>query len=633
MAKTTPELAEVLTHEELQRLAGPQYYKRGLDYFKGGNVSSLTEYQGTVNARVQGTHTYRVKLWPLVGGLAYACSCPLGKDGACCKHCVAAGLAWLEGRKSGAAASGAGEMETIKAWLQKQKPEALAEMLIEEALSHDALRRSLLRKAEKSAKAEKAKKRSGKKEFDAEEWRAAIDNVIELAESCAGDEEDDYDRYGYDRYDEYDEDYDDDYDAEDREELEKEAKEALAELERDLKRAIGEGRAAEVMELAEYGLEAAERAAMNSYDDAGEPFAELINVFEKLHLEACRKAKPEPAELARRLYERYMSSDWGVFAEAPETYGAILGKKGKEAYQTLARREWDALPPARAGRQGNSYEDWQSGASQRRYRLTQLMERMAEASGDLEALVAVKSKDLSEPYHYLAIAGLYREAKKFDQALEWAEKGLAAFETTPDWRLLEFVADEYHRRKRHEDAMALVWTEFSEHPFLERYKALKSHAERAKAWPAWREKALGLIRERIEKERARSAGKKTSMWAPAPPDHSTLVEFLLWEGDVEAAWGEAVEGGCRDSLWMELARKREAEHPKDALRVYQEQIEPILDQKNNGAYEEAVKLLKKIKELMARTGKGEAFTGYLQRIRAEHKPKRNFMKLLDAARW
>lgn len=630
MAKTMPGLAETLTQETLERLAGGPYYKRGYDYFKSGCVLSLTEYQGTLSARVQGTHTYRVKLRALNGRLDYACSCPLGDEGAFCKHCVAAGLAWLEGRKSGGgpAGSGASEMETLKAWLLAQPPEALAEIIMEQALNHESLRRGLLRQAEKAAKAEKATKRSGKKKFDPEEWRAAIDNVIELAESSADDGEPYYD----DRYDEYDEDDDDDYDEDDRAELEKAAAEAQEELERDLKRAIGEGHATEVMELAEYGLEATERAQENSYDESGDYLAELIHAFEELHLAACRKAKPEPEALARRLYEHYMRSDWGGFADALETYGALLGKKGKAAYQALARRDWEALP-ARTERQGARSADWRSDAEPRRYRLTRLMERMAEAAGDLDALVAVKSKDLAEPYQYLAIAELYREAKQYDQALEWAKKGLAAFPQTPDWRLREFLADEYHRSKRHEEAMALVWTEFSEHPFLERYKALKSHAEKARAWPAWRERALGLVRERIEREKAQRGGKKANLWAPPPPDHSALVEFLLWEGDVEAAWNEAVEGGCRDRLWMELAKKREELHPKDALRVYQEQIEPVLDQKNNGAYAEAVQLLKKIKELMARTGKSEAFAGYLQRIRAEHKPKRNFIKLLDAARW
>ena len=110
--------------------------------------------------------------------------------------------------------------------------------------------------------------------------------------------------------------------------------------------------------------------------------------------------------------------------------------------------------------------------------------------GGLEALVAIKSRDLSSAWNFLQIAETYREAREYDLALEWAERGLKAFPQRTDARLREFLATEYHRRRRHDDAMALVWTGFCEAPYLEQYRNLKSHAERAGAWPAWREKAL-----------------------------------------------------------------------------------------------------------------------------------------------
>ncbi len=84
---------------------------------------------------------------------------------------------------------------------------------------------------------------------------------------------------------------------------------------------------------------------------------------------------------------------------------------------------------------------------------------------------------------------------------------------------------------------------------------------------------------------------------------------------------------------MELAAKRENEHPEDALAIYRKQIEPTLDRKNNEVYAEAVCLLHKICDLMTRMGRQNEFAGYVTSVRAAHKPKRNFMKLLDAAKW
>jgi uncharacterized Zn finger protein len=50
-------------------------------------------------------------------------------------------------------------------------------------------------------------------------------------------------------------------------------------------------------------------------------------------------------------------------------------------------------------------------------------------------------------------------------------------------------------------------------------------------------------------------------------------------------------------------------------------------------YREAVSLLRKVRELMVRLGREIEFTIYLDKVRAAHKAKRNFMKLLDRARF
>jgi uncharacterized Zn finger protein len=50
-------------------------------------------------------------------------------------------------------------------------------------------------------------------------------------------------------------------------------------------------------------------------------------------------------------------------------------------------------------------------------------------------------------------------------------------------------------------------------------------------------------------------------------------------------------------------------------------------------YEEAVDILRKIRELMARIGKQAEFESLVESIRAQYKPRRNLMKLLDAQGW
>jgi|GEM_PF-6885844 len=55
----------------------------------------------------------------------------------------------------------------------------------------------------------------------------------------------------------------------------------------------------------------------------------------------------------------------------------------------------------------------------------------------------------------------------------------------------------------------------------------------------------------------------------------------------------------------------------------------VLKQANNSAYEEAVKLLQKIRELMGGLDRVTEFEDYVEALRVEYKRKRNFIKLLD----
>jgi hypothetical protein len=79
----------------LRRLAGDSSYQRGMDYYSHGHVESSEDREGAIHVVVRGTQDYTVELSSDDGVLNYSCDCPQGSDGAFCKHCVAAGLAWL----------------------------------------------------------------------------------------------------------------------------------------------------------------------------------------------------------------------------------------------------------------------------------------------------------------------------------------------------------------------------------------------------------------------------------------------------------------------------------------------------------------------------------------------------------
>jgi uncharacterized Zn finger protein len=558
-----------LTRDAMLELAGETYFERGEGYHRGGHVYDLVEHAGVVVAKVAGTEDYRVRLWA-EDGLDFSCDCPLGVDGEFCKHCVAAGLAWLKGDFSEHAPGGPATMEDVQTYLEEQDKDLLVRIIMQQAMEDEGLRERLLLRASRIGGLDQAA------------FRRAIDDAVAI--------DDDY--YGppweYAR--------------------------GIQNVVAAIEELLSEGFAPEVIELSEYALASVEGAM--TYDVDG-TIGDVLEALEGLHHKACKQAKPDQEALAKRLFEWELGGDYDIFFDAVNTYADVLGERGLAEYRRLADKEWADVPAL-----GPDREDRPRYYGKREI-LADIMQTLAYRTGDVEALVAIKSKDLSNSFAYLEIAQIYKQQGDDEKALEWAEEGAWVFPGGGHPDLRRFLADEYQDRGRHEEAMDLIWKEFAGR--LDGYQELKAHADRAGAWAIWRSKALDSVRKDIAREKKELPQSYLSF----PADHSKLVEILLWEGNVEDAWREAKEGGCSDWLWLDLAARREGDHPEDSISVYQERIEPLVNQTNNKAYRRAYELLLKVRTLMRRLDRQAEFDEYVELLRLEYKRKRNFMKLLD----
>ena len=203
-------------------------------------------------------------------------------------------------------------------------------------------------------------------------------------------------------------------------------------------------------------------------------------------------------------WERH-SGDLDVVHNAAATYSDILGAEGIAEYRRLAKAEWDALPPLGPGQDERSY-------SSRRFRITQIMQTLAELTGDVDAVADVLARDQSSPYQFVRIAELYTKAGRHGDALAWAEKGLALHGGS-DSRLVEAAAEEYHRAGRGADAVRVAWDASDAAPALRTYRQLAEQATRAGLWPDWHDKAITLLRERVAKGQPKPSGGHVSRWA------------------------------------------------------------------------------------------------------------------------
>ena len=346
MAADDKGLPAAPTPARLRRLAGERFFARGEAYYADGAVRSLQRRDGGVEAKVHGTRTYRVRLCLEDGALDYDCTCPVGQEGTFCKHCAAVGLAWHAGGPDDAEAALGGV--DLHAYLSSLDRETLVALLLARAEKDERLSRRLLVDAA----------RARGSPADLPVWKRA------LAEALQND--------GFVPYREAA-----DYAG------------GIEEVIDSLDDLLRQGRAASAIELAEHGLAEIEQA-LDRVDDSDGWMGGLLDKLQGLHLQACRLARPDPAALAERLFAWEMETDYDIFHRAAATYADVLGERGLAVYRRLAEAEWAKVPPLGPGDE----DDDRHG---RRFRITSVVETIAATLGDLEALVAIKSRDLSLP--------------------------------------------------------------------------------------------------------------------------------------------------------------------------------------------------------------------------------------------
>ncbi|MBI3918436.1 MAG: hypothetical protein HY322_15685 [Betaproteobacteria bacterium] len=564
-------LAGLVTESALEELAGDRYFERGLAYFRHGAVGRLRASNKEISARVEGSRPYAVRLWLDGRALDWDCTCPLGRDGEFCKHLVATGLAWLAGRDVDAGEAPT-ELQTIRAFLDAAEKRALVDLLVERAAEDDDFAGQLLLSAQRAGQAAPG----------------ALKETIRKAFSTSG-----FVDYG---------------------EMRRFASRA-APIPEMLRECLKQGDARTAAQLSAEAMKRGLRALEHS-DDSDGLLGGILSDIAAAHLAAAKKGALPPADLARGLFDLQAEDGFGFFPLEP--YVRALGKEGLAAYRKLAADAWKNVPPLEPGARAS--ED-----SGRRYQIADIMKTLARIDGSADAMVEVLRRDLSQPYAYVEIAQTLSKAKRHDEALKWAEDGRKAY---PDHRtgpLADFLVAEYHRRKRHDDAVALRWAGFSRYPSLQAYEQLKHAANKAKVWERWREKALAVLSPApAQAARPRHPGN----WIDSKS--AVLIQILLWERTPRAALEQARATGCSMHLWLDIARALEKADAADAIVIYQEQIDAVIAHTRDHAYEEAGKLAQRIGSLLRSTGRSAEFTPWLDALRARHKAKRNLLKRLES---
>ncbi|MGW5277122.1 SWIM zinc finger family protein [Streptomyces sp. NPDC004044] len=549
------------TEADLRALAGPRSFERGQGYLDA--VTALEVGDGWVTATVHGTDAYEAELsLDEPEGLAGECDCPYGLEGNFCKHLVALGLTALARSDSlpGQRTRARSRAQDLEAWLVALSRDELLALVREQIAEDRQVRRRL-------------ELRAASARGDLAEVRTRIRELLDVGRFA---------RYGYVEY----------ADAHAYGEQAAQAASAVATL-------TATGRAADAISLSREAMRLLSEV-QDVIDDSDGHLGRVGAALAEVHLDACRVARPDPVETARWLVGHVLGDVDDLTGIDPFDYENVLGERGMATVRELALEAW------RGHRTG-----WAE-----KY----LMERLARAAGDVDAVIAVHAADLArDGSTHLVIARELDTAGRPDDALRWAERGIAAASdtTTPAISLVDYLCDRYTRSDRVPEAVALRRAHFAARRTLAVYQQLRTTAQAADCWQAERGQALALLRaDTAQRVRGSYGGR-------------VLIDALLDDKDIDAAWQAATETGADNRQWLTLADQARAIRPADALHVYQRLAEPLEKQTGNTVYEQLTSLLLSMRDCHRRLGTPDDFAAYLAALRASQKRKRNLMRLLD----
>lgn len=579
-------LVDVLTLRAIQKLADTGTLARGTAYFHDGAVGLLDADECEVRASVQGIQRYRVRLAAGSDGeLEYECDCPVGNDGTFCKHAVAVALSWLE--NVGEEVFEPGENESAK---PRKKPKTHEEQICEylETLDEGTLREWLIKAADRDRGIRDKLLFSAKAKARGDV--ASLKSVVRQATRVSGFV--DWREAG---------------DYADR----------LADLAQMLEARVADGDP-KLVEIIEKAIAQAE-AALGNIDDSNGSVMPAIMELREVHERACNNLNPDPVALAERLFGFQTTGGWDTFHSVLPAYDHALGESGLRRYRELVEAAWKRFPAL-------GPETFRTHFDSNRYRVEHAMEELVALSGDVDALVAVKARNLSSPHAFLELAEVLKHHGRHDDALAWAEKGIAAFGNERLDDLVKFCIDEHLRCGDADRVELLAWQRFVRQPGSDAYLELVSVAKRIGRADELATRALQHLWQVVRAEEAPNA-KRLPSWQP--PVRSALVAIHLRQKEAEKAW-EAFCGGPVDiRLWDKVAAVRGKTHPEEAVALYKKLLPHVVTAGTRGAqYGEAFEIVKAIRELRAAQKQDALFGQEIAELRTTWKAKRNFMKLL-----
>lgn len=226
--------------------------------------------------------------------------------------------------------------------------------------------------------------------------------------------------------------------------------------------------------------------------------------------------------------------------------------------------------------------------------------RLEEAAGEAR---------LAGDYDLISLANIFVRHKRGGTAeLLMRQRS----ENTKDSRVLEWLRDYYKGRKDNTSTLEMAEKLFRMRPSLEGYKETRQLAQKLGRWEA--------------------LGPALVSFLKGGPYTDTLIRVHLLEGEIDLAL-EAVREMQERGHWrpygfsehdprLEVAKAAEETRPRPAMEIYRQYAEGLIAQRSRPYYQEACKLLKRVRSQHERLGELDVWTSYAAKLRDSNRKLR-----------
>lgn len=540
--------------ETLIRIAGATTFKRAQGYARSGQVEITRETHTTVEAIVTGQDEYGVKLSRLDFEGKSTCTCPAFSRDALCKHVVATTMVARSDAPADATPTDTPAEppdDDLREFLSRQPAARLAGWLSDLADSDATIEKRLrvFQSQQDPAALRKALSRLLRPPSFLD-WRRSRAYALELEPVV------------------------------------------------DTLASVAVTDAPQGQRLYEYALERLFKIYERS-DDSGGDIGEQLRRIAEDYLQLLEVLPAGGADNAKSLLKLQKLDGWGMLSVSQAW--ALLNDAGRAAYAAAIESEYAGLP----------LPDKHTGGCTAGSGAVRRMEALAEARGDIDALIKLYSRDLSSAYAYGRIVEVCASAGRHREAQQWAERGLKAYPDTRGMHAL--LARQLARSGLDAEACEHFWQEFELAPAAESWSELR--AASGDGWPAFRERALKHIEDA---ERRTDDGRR---------DVSNRVLLLLHDDDVEAARLLAEAQAMSVSALEVLARRIEHSHPESAAGLLRRIVDFELPRAQARHYERLAKMMARI----CRLAPGRESLDWVQGIRTRYRARRKFLDAVQAA--